>query len=134
MEKLFREKEWVLMKIVNRVIFHQSESYFILLDQFGNKHLMNSNYYKNYGLEIGMEIRCRIDKINCKGKIFFEPEHPYYKENECFEFEKKLLDNGEIIWIDVFGNECVLEGEANSNTKVFKVSKIKKGKVYISLK
>jgi hypothetical protein len=60
--------------------------FLILIDEFNNKHLLESEFYNDYNLEIGKTYNFRVDKINCKGKIFFEPEHPVYKIGECYEF------------------------------------------------
>ena len=92
----------------------------------------------NYHLKTGQTINCRIDKINCTGKIFIEPEHPYYKLGEIYEFplvriEKKnnLADSNEIfvVFTDVFNNEIKML----SNEKIVKglmnsLKDIKRGK------
>ena len=57
----------------------------------GTKHLMPSKPYKKYPVKVGQEISCFIDKINCVGKIFLEPEHPYYKRGEVYEFDIKFI-------------------------------------------
>ncbi|MGM0505351.1 MAG: hypothetical protein ACQESQ_12065, partial [Bacteroidota bacterium] len=45
------------------------ESYYILKNPFGGKHLLKANHYKHYQLNKGQVIKCKIDKINCSGKI-----------------------------------------------------------------
>ncbi|HAG16478.1 MAG TPA: hypothetical protein DCG69_08145 [Bacteroidales bacterium] len=52
--------------------------YFIIKDPFGKRHLMEAEPYKSYDFKIGESVEIRIDKINCKGKVFFEPKHPRY--------------------------------------------------------
>lgn len=50
--------------------------YYIIEDIFGHRHLMEKAPYSNYGFSLGEKVEIRIDKINCKGKVFFEPKHP----------------------------------------------------------
>ncbi len=57
----------------------------------GTKHLMPSKPYEKYPILEGQKIRCYIDKINCVGKVFLEPEHPYYKRGEEYEFDIKFI-------------------------------------------
>ncbi|MFH0999425.1 MAG: hypothetical protein V1783_01170 [Bacteroidota bacterium] len=52
--------------------------YYVIEDPFGRKHLMEKKPYENYGFEVGQSVEIRIDKVNCKGKVFFEPKHPHY--------------------------------------------------------
>lgn len=65
----------------------------------GIKTTLSFENYKHYNFFIGQKIKGKIDKINCSGKIYFEPEHPVYKIGECYCFEvievvKKRLPNG----------------------------------------
>ena len=48
--------------------------------------LMTLKFYKHYGIEPGNKINCRIDKINCTGKIFLEPEHPNLINGNRYDF------------------------------------------------
>ena len=58
--------------------------------------------YKNYGhykFRIGQRLFGKIDKINCSGKIYFEPDHPFYivgKRSgfEVVEISTEQLPNG----------------------------------------
>ena len=58
-----------------------NEEFYMLLDPNGNKYLLPAINYKPYNFKIGEWIKCRIDKINCTGKMYIEPNHPVYKEN-----------------------------------------------------
>lgn len=60
--------------------------YFIIRDESGGKYLLRADYYTNYDIEDGKTIFCRIDKINCNGKIFMEPRHPVYKPGDKVKF------------------------------------------------
>lgn len=52
----------------------------------GKKYLLPLHHYDEYGLPDKSGIRCKVDKINCSGKVFLEPEHPFYKEGESYLF------------------------------------------------
>ena len=86
----FKEGETRIFSLFNSIEI-SGEEYFVLIDEFGKKHLLEANPYKLYQLEIGNEIECRIDKINCAGKIFLEPLNPFYKEGGAYSFEVQEL-------------------------------------------
>lgn len=52
--------------------------YFILLAEFDQKYLLPAKYYTEYNIKIGQEIICSIDRVNCNGKVFLEPQSPIY--------------------------------------------------------
>lgn len=87
------EGEWYPFKIHNLVQLQDEANYYILTDINGMKHFMPSGYYTDYGFKIGDEIICKIDRINCTGRIFLEPTHPFYKEGKIYSFE---LENYQI--------------------------------------
>jgi len=74
-------------RILNLIQLQDNAWYYVLQDINGLKHFMPAKYYNNYGFKIGNEILCKIDKVNCTGRIFLEPENPYYKEGEIYYFE-----------------------------------------------
>jgi hypothetical protein len=127
----FREKDSAILKIVNRVKFHGNDSFFIVQDIFGDKHLLNASYYSAYDFEIGQEIICRVDKINCKGKVFFEPSHPIYIEGSDYDFRKDV-QNGKVTFFDIFNNPTILLDAPQKETTRFRVVKIKKGICYLT--
>jgi hypothetical protein len=65
-----------------------------ILDYNGLKFMINADNYKNYPFKLGDKINCKVDKINCAGKMFIEPEHPHFKDNGSYLF--KILRNIEI--------------------------------------
>lgn len=124
------------------------ESFYILKNQSGGKHLLKSIHYKHYNLQINQTISCKIDKINCSGKIYLEPENPVYKVGKTYDFEFiKIIDHinsvGEVekaaIVKDQFGIEvvCSLPKEFNLSENIKKlqcqVLRIKKGILYLTL-
>jgi hypothetical protein len=119
--------------------------YFVLIDPNQVKHLLEKKHYLQYHFEIGQFIECRIDKINCNGKIYIEPLHPFYQLGKEYEFplirmEKKNNqgDSKVAIFEDVFCNEIKLTAnhfphalKVGQSVKL-KVVRIKKGLVYLS--
>lgn len=67
---------WFLLK--KKTTMPDGIEYFVMEDPFGNKHMMETEPYKHYKFELGQKVEIRIDKINCTGKVFFEPKHPKY--------------------------------------------------------
>ena len=123
------------------------ESFLILKNQFGGKHLLKKANYNHYNLNVGQAITCKIDKINCSGKIYLEPENPIYKQGEIYDFEFiKIIDQinsvGEnekaAIVKDQFGIEITCSLPVNHNISCkqknikCKVLRIKKGQLFLS--
>ena len=134
-------------KITGKIDLPDSNEYFILEDPNEVKHLLLTHYYKNFNFKLGQTIQCRIDKINCNGKIYLEPEHPHYKLDHAYDFPfqsiEDYMDNiGKLhqfaIFTDTFNNEIKIPAETipvkiDSGVHVkFMVSRIKKGRVYLS--
>jgi len=124
------------------------ESFYILENPFGGKHLLKSVHYEHYNLELNHEVNCKIDKINCSGKIYLEPENPVYKEGEIYNFTfVKLIEQlnsvGEKEKAAVVKNQfnedvicslpkdCQLSG--NIKNLQCKVLRIKKGELYLAI-
>lgn len=95
------EGNWYPFRITNLLQLQDDSWYYVMLDINGLKHFMPVEYYAKYGLNIGDEIKCKIDRINCTGRIFLEPQHPFYNEGEnyLFEVHKVLVQAGENILI-----------------------------------
>jgi len=76
-----------LFKVIRIITIPNNNKYFVLQDFKKNKHLLPFKLYENYNFKINSEIKCKIDKINCVGRIFLEPQHFYFSINKNFEFE-----------------------------------------------
>lgn len=63
------------------------ESSYVLRGPDNRKFLLPAVRYLKYGITPGKKIKCRIDKINCKGEVFLEPVNPWYKEGHHYNFE-----------------------------------------------
>ncbi len=142
------EKKAYIFDVLKIIESENNEKFYIIVDPNGKKHLMPSKYYKNYNINVGDKIKCYIDKINCVGKLFFEPEHPYYKRNNIYKFKFLYSDNGEnkhsssifnINVYDIYNNVCTIVEKDNKNELLYgdivycKLDRIKKGHLYLSL-
>lgn len=107
---ILSEGEWFLFKIHNLVQLQDDAWYFVLQDINGMKHFMAAENYKSYGFSIGDQILCKIEKLNCTGRVFLEPQHPVYKEGEIYYFDFISYSNS--------GNKNVLMVRENSGNMV----------------
>lgn len=83
----------VLIVLVKKEIVLNEERYFVLEDpETKNVFLMPTRYYVNYPIEIGQRIQVKIDKINCSGEVFVEPQHPYYEEGKAYWFPLRSIE------------------------------------------
>lgn len=124
------------------------ESYFVMQDPLGYKVLMPRHFYLDYGFEPGQTVQCRVDRINCNGRMYLEPTHPRYTEGNEYPFEvasagtdRNMLDETEhFLWVkDVFNQQWKLrvwseQMLADAGTFVnCRLERIKKGKLFLSL-
>lgn len=107
---ILAEGEWFPFKIHNLVQLQDDSWYFVLQDINGMKHFMAAESYKSYGFSIGDQILCKIDKVNCTGRVFLEPKHPVYKEGEIYYFDVISYSNS--------GNKSILVVRDNSGNIV----------------
>ena len=155
LKKKFKYKEPRILKpgefhqfyFLKLVDLPDGKEYFVVIDQYGDKHLITTEYYKYYPLTIHTNYTCHIDKINCMGRIFLEPVHPFYKVGKiyAFTYEKvakleieKISENqyyqmkgetGEFAYLPV--KFKIIEDKMEP---VFcKISKIKKAKIFLEL-
>lgn len=96
-------------EISNCIQLQDNELYYVLCDVNHLKHFMPAKPYENYNLKIGTVITCRIDKINCTGRIHLEPRHPVYERAKEYLFKLKndthSCDDSFILVKDLYGNE-----------------------------
>lgn len=93
MTQLEEGKEYLF--IVEKLLKLPDADYYILIDQWGRKYLLPQIYYQDYTIEVGKSIICNVNKINCNGKIFIEPHHPFYNIGdkdmfELYQFEQRI--------------------------------------------
>ena len=125
------------------LVLPSGDKYFKLSDPNGYKHLLNADEYRFYNLTKGQKINCRVDHINCTGKIFIEPEHPIYKPGQLYKFQvlgydtiiNKLGEQEKIVILkDHFGNKIKTSfdwSEKDLDELEARVIRIKKGQIYV---
>jgi len=144
----FVEGERYSFSIKGMVALDVNEEYFILEDTSGRKHLLVAEYYYTYNYQKGDIIHCTVDKINCSGKIFLEPEHPVYKLDKSYSFKIEevavktnsldedvcvitvidALQHKALCYIDMHLGLLYKVGDSIECT----VKRIKKGRIYLS--
>lgn len=132
--------------ILKLISLEPGDNWFVLLDPNGYKILLPEKYYIDYGFKQGQEIRCRVDKINCNGRMYLEPMHPFYKEGEVYLFslackgqKKNILDQDEWYFMvrDMFDKKWkvrTFSGKLWENPPESiecKLKRIKKGKLFL---
>jgi len=110
----------------------------------GRKYLLPLEYYQGYDLNAPGSVRCRVDKINCSGKVFLEPLHPLYLEGESYDFivdgiseysNEKGQKREQVTIKDLMGNHAVaplelLSYRPEAGEKVLlRIDRISKGKL-----
>ncbi|MGC8865749.1 MAG: hypothetical protein ACP5O2_08520 [Bacteroidales bacterium] len=115
--------------------FPDGNRYLILEDAQGYRFFQDYKPYANYGLKAGTKITCRVDKINCNGKIFLEPAHPWFEEGNFYDIpiilRKYLTAFTLLIGVDPGGSPHVIfsTNAPHSSTITVQIISISKGKV-----
>ncbi len=99
MKKVYKYKENRNLKtgdvykfwIIKKIKFPDGVDYFVMRDPYGEKHLLPARYYRHYNIQTKSYYNCRIDKINCQGRLFFEPEHPFFELGNTYLFYFKKI-------------------------------------------
>ncbi len=63
------------------------EEFMVLEDKDKERYLIPAQYYKCYNLAKNKTVKCLVTRVDCAGKISFEPEHPYYKLGGTYFFD-----------------------------------------------
>ncbi len=134
-------------KIVGVTVLPDETECYVLSDPNNVRHLIEKSPYEKYQFSLNQLVQCRIDKINCTGKIFIEPIHPVYKPGNKYSFplirfEDISIQKGVIqkmaVFSDIFQNEIFIPSEELSerfvpgNSYELNVVKIKKGRVILA--
>lgn len=82
----FQPGEKYSFSVIREVSPDDKEMCWVLESPTRTRHLLQKSMYPNLTLIPGDHIQCRIDKINCSGKIFLEPWNPYYQEGKFYDF------------------------------------------------
>jgi hypothetical protein len=119
------------------------EEFMVLEDKDKERFLIPSHYYKSYKLVKDHPVKCLVTRVDCAGKISFEPEHPCYslggiylfnfvsmqisEENEYNPItgQTKIIKDYRIVVSDCFGNYQHVFPHEWQKKKNFKAEKIK---------
>jgi hypothetical protein len=119
------------------------DEYMMFEDGNKEKYLLLKQYFKSYNLIPNTYVNCLISRIDCKGKITIEPEHPFYKPGEVYEFDfvKMLVTEDsefnpvmektyikkdyEMIVLDIFGIEHRVVPKRWQRKKRYTAEKVK---------
>ncbi|HPE87359.1 MAG: hypothetical protein PHU97_00965 [Bacteroidales bacterium] len=124
-------------RVIKKITTDEGSACWILEDPFGYRQLLDASFYTQYPITPGNLLVCKVDKINCSGKIFLEPEHPLYKEGDVYDFH--------VITSFSFGSDFLVTVEDNnksthtltmatkpSSIARCRVNRIKKGRLYLT--
>ncbi|MCX6256341.1 MAG: hypothetical protein NTW49_00325 [Bacteroidia bacterium] len=141
----FREGEYYRFIIDKTVLMPDHEEYYLFKDHFNNKHLILKNLYADYHFFPGQFVQCRIDKINCSGKIFIEPQNPYYESGNRYLFPVKASSSlvnsfGDkenlLIVSDKMGNDISVSSDYEQlnppKELICTIERIKRGRLYLN--
>lgn len=134
--------QFTLLKKIN----WEENDYFVIRSEWNSKHMLPVRYYHRYGFSFGDKLQCRVDKVNCNGRIFFEPLHPFYIEGQSYRFQIIVpqIINGKPRWYyfqlkDQWGN--ISDKIPASGDNISRLSdnitclltKIKKGRLFLEM-
>lgn len=146
--KMLQEKETYRFTVVRQITLPDDTSAWILTLNGDDRYLLPAEFYENYPIVAGMPLDCRIDKINCSGRIYLEPRHPVYSEGKVIDL---ILNSTEAV-TDQAGNTlhkmvvqgadggkhthlCLSAGSWPSGTKMqAEILQIRKGKLVLRIK
>ena len=133
MTKLELKKNYIF-RIEKILKLDDNSEYFLLINPLGERNLMSTAYYADYHFTVGQEISARIDKINCQGRLFIEPEHPFFKISQTYLFnflgkEKICKKNNKwinvLILLDELGEKQHLEAKDWQMSKSYLPEKLR---------
>lgn len=144
---MFKEGDILEFEVHNTIDLGQKGLQFILKSKKGKKFMIPAKNYLDYNFKIGDNILCKIDKVNCSGKVFLEPLNPYYKIGETYKFsyvetKEVISDLGEkryfIYLKDVLGKThkiltSVFIHAEKSDRLLCNVLAVRKGRLFLSL-
>ena len=145
MKKLEEGKKYKFL-VEKELTLPEKSRHFLLKGPDSKKYLIPVNRYSHYGIVKGMNISCRVDRINCKGEIFLEPQNPWYSEGKSYSFMvdgiEERTDNGGInrkivVVLDRSGDKIPVLPDnsvplpSKGDKIILRVERITKGKVHL---
>jgi hypothetical protein len=115
------EGKYYHFKVLKTVNLPEEGDHYMLRHKSGRRLLLPAEPYNNYCIGVNSTIECKVDKINCTGKVFLEPRHPVYIEDKIYDFTvhqnsvKDINLNETITVHDVFNNEVQVNWPSNKS-------------------
>ncbi len=81
------EGETYTFRLLKTISLGEGDHHYVMEDPNAYKVLVPAAFYTHYGFRDGQELLCRVDRINCNGRIFLEPLHPFYREGAVYGFD-----------------------------------------------
>jgi hypothetical protein len=83
---MLREGLEYYFRIDKELVTPDNKRHFVLISPDKRKLLLPADFYYHYNFTVGKRIRCRVDRISCKGEIYLEPRNPHYREGKSYFF------------------------------------------------
>lgn len=143
-----QEGSYSIFSVVNEITLPPDQDrFYVMASETGTRYMVRADYYRHYQLRTGMQLRCRVDKVNCSGKVYLEPDHPFCKPGDvlpCEVVSSVFITNSLgreerlLLLNDPWGNPChVRIGHRSSQPMArvvnVRVERIKKGTLLLSL-
>ncbi len=98
-----KERESYLFTVLRLVVLPDDTTSWLLTHDGHDRYLLPAGQYSSYPIREGEKLLCRVDKINCTGRIYLEPKHPWYEEGLRYRFlfsgQARLTDGvGNLLW------------------------------------
>lgn len=130
----FQEGDIIQISLIRETGLNEAEQFYLFQTKEGDKFLLDQSMYKHYNFTPGQIIQARIDRINCSGKIFIEPEHPLYKDLHFYDFSvsdiRSISQDANIVVEDCFNNSVPVKvhpEKAKQNSLKLGVAFVRKG-------
>lgn len=101
--------------IIRTEINTSRETGYVLQSTEGHNAWLKVKHYKNYGFAVGDSVWCDVYGYTSTGVLKVEPDNPFYKVGEIYDFEvvkqknprnSESDDNNILTLVDVAGNFC----------------------------
>ncbi len=83
---MLEEKAYYDFRVVKLLTLPDGKQNWVLTLTGDDRYLLPVEFYSDYGIKEGRMLTCRVDKINCSGRIYLEPTHPFYTDGDICQF------------------------------------------------
>lgn len=89
---MLREGQEYFFRVDKELVTPDNKRHFVLISPDKRKFLLPADLYNHYDITSGKRIRCRVDRMSCKGQIYLEPRNPFYKEGKSYFFDVDSIE------------------------------------------